>query len=247
MAARPFDPIAIPKLANCCKLVNRTFTPDSWEGYNFCCCCSTFHRFIRPTDEDSLFRSTRLAVDNLTHPRFSHYLLPNQPVDHPTLGDAFKPFGSTAERYFRSRLHDGVIIYESAFGVVDFSSEEEAHVAFRALQGRRIKGERTHWRLEFTDPEDVTFGERLPTIRSEPPLELIRRLDVVAGELERIGDTIRAPPPSASEQAFEIPAKKRRRQAARQELHRPVVKLDGRKNGRDPRILGESEYQSTQT
>ena len=196
-------------------------------------------------DEDSFFRSTRLAVDNLTNSRSSHYLLPNQPVDHSTLGGVFKPFGSTAERYFRSRVHDGVIVYESAFGVVDFSSEEDAHVAFRALQGRRIKGERAHWRLEFQDPKDVTFGERLLTIRSEPPLELMRRLDMVASELERIGGNLRVPPPPASAQAFETPAKKKRRQAERQELHRPAMKLDRRKNRRDPHILCECQPAQT--
>ena len=145
-------------------------------------------------DEDAFFQSTRMAVDNLTHFRSCRYLLPNQPADHHTLSDVFKPFGSTAEQYFSSRLHDGVLVYESAFGVVDFSSEGDALGAFRTLQGRRIKGERAHWRLEFLDPEDVTFGDRLPTIHLEPPLELIRRLDAGAGEPERI-DTPHLPSP----------------------------------------------------
>jgi len=187
-------------------------------------------------DKDSFFQSTRLAVDNLTQSRSTHYLLPNQPVDYRTLRDVFGPFGSTAERYFRSRLHDGVIVYESAFGVVDFGSEEEAYAAFRVFQGRRIKGEKAHWRLEFLDPEDETFGERLPTLHSGPPLELIRRLDVVAGEREQIDDTLRTPSPPASAQAFETPTNKDKRQARCQELHRPMVKLDGRKNRRDPHI-----------
>lgn len=176
-------------------------------------------------DVDTFFRSTRLAVDNLTYFRSFHYLLPNQPVDHRTLSDVFKPFGSTVERYFQSRLHDGVIVYESAFGVVDFSSEEEACGAFRLLQGRRIRGERAHWRLEFLDPEDVTFGERLPTIHSEPPLELIRMLDAAAGEPELIDDTLRPLPSLASARAFETLTKKRRH-AGRPELHRPVTKPD---------------------
>ena len=184
-----------PKLANCCRLASRTFTPDSWEGHSFCYDCSTFRRFIRPTDEDSFFRSTRLAVDNLTHFQSDHYLLPNQPVNHHTLSGVFKPFGSTMERYFLSRLHDGVIVYESAFGVVDFRFEEEARAAFRALQGRRVQGEKAHWRLEFLDPGDPTFGERLPTIHSKSPLELIRRLDAVAGELEQADDTLRPSSP----------------------------------------------------
>lgn len=181
-------------------------------------------------DEDSFFRSTRLAVDNLTHFRSSHYLLPNQPIDHHSFSDVFKPFGSTAERYFLSRLHDGVLVYESAFGVVDFGSEADALSAFCALQGRRIKGERAHWRLEFLDPEDVTFGDRLPTIHSEPPLELIRRLDVVAGEPERIDDTPH-PPSLASACASETLAKKKKRHAGRSELYRPRMKLDERRGG----------------
>ena len=227
-AGGPLNSITFPKLTNCCKLASRTFTPASWEDHNFCGDCSTFRRFIQPMDGDYFFRSTRLAVDNLTQSRSSHYLLPNQPVGHRTLGDVFKPFGSTAERYFQSRLHDGVIVYESAFGVVDFSSEEEAHVAFRALQGRRIQGERAHWRLEFLDPEDGTFGERLPTIHSEPPLELIRRLGVAADEPERIDDSLRPHSSLFSVRAFETPAKKKRR-AGRQELNRPTVKPDGKR------------------
>jgi len=182
-------------------------------------------------DEDAFFRSTRLAIDNLTHFRSSHYLLPNQPADNRTLGDIFKPFGSTAERHFGSRLHRGVLVYESAFGVVDFSSEEDALGAFRALQGRRIKGEKAHWRLEFLDPEDVTFGDRLPTIHSEPPLELIRRLDVVAGEPERINDTPHLPSPPASVRAFETLVKKKKRHDERSELYRSRVKVDGRRGG----------------
>lgn len=232
MTERLPDPIPTvriaPKFESCCKLASHTFTPDSWEDHNFCYDCSTFRRFIRPVDEDSFFRSTRLAVDNLTHFRSGHYLLPNQPVDHHTLSDVFKPFGSTAERYFRSRLHDGVIVYESAFGVVDFSSEEEAHVAFCALQGRRIQGERAHWRLEFLDPEDKTFGERLPIIRSGPPLELIRRLDIVAGEPERTDDALRPPSPPTSVRAFETLAKKKKR---RSEQYRPPVKLSEGRGG----------------
>ena len=182
-------------------------------------------------DEDSFFRSTRLAVDNLTHFRSSHYLFPNQPVDDRTLSGVFKPFGSTAERYFRSRLHDGVIVYESAFGVVDFSSEGEALEAFHALQGRRIQGERAHWRLEFLDPEDATFGDRLPTIHSEPPLELIRRLDVVTGELERIYDTLRPPPRPIPVRAFETLVRGKKRQAERSELCRPPMKLAKKRGG----------------
>jgi hypothetical protein len=229
-AERSHNPIlavrTIPKLTNCCKLANRTFTPCSWEYHNFCYDCSTFRRFIRPMDEDSFFRSTRLAVDNLTHFRYSHYLLPNQPGNHHTLSNAFKPFGSAAERYFRSRLHDGVIVYESAFGVVDFSCEEEAHAAFCALQGRRIQGERAHWRLEFLDPEDASFGERLSIIHSEPPLELFRRLSVAAGEPERIDYTLRPPSPPAPARAFDTLTKRQKRQAGRSELRRPIMKLD---------------------
>ena len=229
------DPIpaanTILKLTNCCKLASRTFAPYSWEDHNFCYDCSTFHRFIRPMDEDSFFRSTRLAVDNLTRFRSNHHLLPNQPIEHHTLCDVFKPFGSTVERYFQSRLHNGVIVYESAFGVVDFSSEEEAHVAFRALQGRRIRGERAHWRLEFLDPEDETFGERLPTIHSGPPLELIRRLDVFAGELERVGETLHSPSPPTSARAFETPTKKKKRQVGCSEPCRPAKPNERRGTG----------------
>jgi len=177
-------------------------------------------------DEDSYFRSTRLAVDNLAHFGPIHYLFLNQPGDHHTLSDVFKHFGSTTERYFRSRLHGGVIVYESAFGVVDFSSEEEALRAFRALQGRRIRGERAHWRLEFLDPEDVTFGDRLPTIHSKPPMELIRRLDVVAVGPERIDDTLRPPSPFASARVLEALAKKKKRQTERSERYQPPMKLD---------------------
>jgi len=236
MTERPRSPTPavriFPKLANCCKLASSAFTPDSWEDYNFCYDCSTFRRFIRPVDEDAFFRSTRLAVDNLTHFRSSHYLLLNQPVDHHTLSDVFKPFGSTAEQYFGSRLHDGVLVYESAFGVVDFSSVWGALGAFRALQGRRIKGERAHWRLEFLDPEDVTLGDRLPTIHSEPPLDLIRRLDVVAGEPERIdSDTPHLPSPPALTRAFETLVKKKKRQDERQELHRSRMNLYKRRGG----------------
>lgn len=160
-------------------------------------------------DEDAFFRSTRLAADNLGHFRSSHYLLLNKPADHRTLGDIFRPFGSTAERHFGSRLHGGVLAYKSAFGVVDFSSEGDALGAFRALQGRRIKGEKAHWRLEFLDPEDVTFGDRLPTIHSEPPLELIRRLDVVAGEPQRIDNIPHPPSPPVSVRALKVSWRKR--------------------------------------
>jgi len=228
----------LPKFANCCKLASSVFTPDSWEDYDFFYDCPTFRRFIRPVDEDAFFRSTRLAVDNLTHFRPSHYLLLNQPVDHHILSDVFKPFGSTVEKYFGSRLHDGVLVYESAFGVVDFSSVWGALGAFRALQGRRIKGERAHWRLEFLDPEDVTFGDRLPIIHSEPPLELIRRLDVVVGEPERIdSDTTHLPSPLASVRAFETLVKKKKRQDERPELHRPRMNLDKRRGGAGAPLL----------
>lgn len=182
-------------------------------------------------DEDSYFRSTRLAVDNLTHFRPSPYLFLNQPGNHHTLSNVFKPFGSTVERHFRSRLHDGVIVYESAFGVVDFNSEGEALGAFRALQGRRIQGERAHWRLEFLDPEDVTFGDRLPAIHSKPPLELIRRLDVVAVGQERIDNTLHPPSPLASVRTLEALAKKKKRQAERSELYQPPMKLDEKRGG----------------
>ena len=220
-----------PKLANCCKLASSALTPDSWEDSDSCYDCSTFHRFIWPMDEDAFFRSTRLAVDNLTHFRSSYYLLPNQPADHHILSDVFKPFGSTAERYFSSRLHDSVLVYESAFGVVDFSSEVDALGAFRALQGRRVKGESAHWRLEFLDPEDVTFGDRLPTIHSDPPLELIRRLDAVTGEPERIDDTPHLPSPPISVRAFETLARKKKRQDERPELYRSRMRLDDRRAG----------------
>lgn len=232
---RPLGPTPtaciILKLANCCKLASSSFTPDSWEDHNFCYDCSTFYRFIQPMDEDSFFRSTRLAVDNLTYSRASQYLFPNQPVYHRTFGDVFKPFGSITERYFRSRLHDDVIVYESAFGVVDFSSEEDALDAFRALQGRRIRGEKAHWRLEFLDPDDVTFGDRLPTIHSEPPLELIRRLDAVAGELDRADNTPCPPSPPASVWAPRALAKKKKRRTGRSEPYRLSMKLDERRGG----------------
>jgi len=189
-------------------------------------------------DEDSFFRSTRLAVDNLTHFRSSRYLLPNQPSGYSTLGRVFKPFRSHAERYFQSRLHDDVIVYESAFGVVDFSTEEDALGAFRALQGRRVRGERAHWRLEFLDPEDVTFGDRLPIIHSKPPLELMRRLDEVVDEQERIADRLRSPSPPASVRAFETLAKKRKRRAERSELCRP---LDERRGGVGAALLSAAK------
>lgn len=221
---------ALPKLTSCCELARNTFTPNSWEGYNFCYACVTFRRFIRPMDEDSFFRSTRLAVDNLTHFRSSHYLLPNQALDHLTLSYVFKPFGSIAERYFQSRLHDGVLVYESAFGVVDFDSEEDALRAFRTFQGRRIRGEKAHWRLEFLDPDDETLGDRLPTIHSEPPLELMRRLDIVSGESERTR-TSHPPSPPESARTFETFVKKRMRQAERVDLYRPRMKLDERRGG----------------
>jgi hypothetical protein len=115
---------------------------------------------------------------------------------------------------------------------VDFSCEEEAHAAFRALQGRRIQGERTHWRLEFLDPEDVTFGQRLPTIHSEPPLELIRRLDVAVGDPERINYTLHPPSPPTSVRAYEtLPKKKKGRRAERSELSQPTTKLDEKRRG----------------
>lgn len=242
MTERPRSPTPavhiFPRLANCCKLASGAFTPDSWEDYDFCYDCSTFRRFIRPVDEDAFSRSTRLAVDNLTHFRSSHYLLLNQPIDHHTLRDVFKPFRSIEAQYFGSRLHDGILVYESAFGVVDFSSVWGALDAFRALQGRRIKGERAHWRLEFLDPEDVTFGNRLPTIHSEPPLELILRLDVVAGEPERIdSDTPQLPRPPALVRAFETLAKKKKRQDERQELHRSRMNLYKRKGVDTPLVF----------
>lgn len=221
---------ALPKLAGCCELARNTFTPDSWEGYNFCYGCVTFRRFIRPMDEDSFFRSTRLAVDNITHFRSNHYLLPNQPLDHLTLSYVFKSFGSTAERYFQSRLHSGLLVYESAFGVVDFNSEEDALGAFRALQGRRIRGEKAHWRLEFLDPDDGTLGDRLPTIHSEPPLDLMHRLDIISGDLERVG-TSHSPSPPGSVRNFETLVKKRMRQAERVDLYRPRMKLDEKRGG----------------
>ena len=91
-------------------------------------------------NEDTFFRSTRLAVENLTHLRSSCYLLPNQSA------------------------HDGVTIYGSDFGVVDFRSEEQGHSTFLAFQGGRIQGGEAHWRLEFLDPEDMSFtiGKRSP-------------------------------------------------------------------------------------
>ena len=211
-----------PKLVKCCELANSTPMPDSWEDHEFRYGCLSFPRFIRPMDEDSFFRSTRLAVDNLTQPRSGHYLFPNQSTYHRSLSYAFKPFGSATELCFRSRIHGGVIIYESAFGVVDFRSEEEAHDAFLSLQGRRIQGEKAHWRLEFLDPEDLTFGDRLPTIISDPPLESIRQLDAVARESEQVDDTLLPSPPPVrvtSARAFETLLRKKRRRAERLELH----------------------------
>lgn len=181
-------------------------------------------------DEDSFFRSTRLAIDNLTHFRSSHYLLPNQSLDHLALSYVFKPFRSVAEQYFQSRLHDGVLVYESAFGVVDFSSEEDAFGAFRALQGRRIQGEKAHWRLEFLDPDDETLGDRLPTIHSEPPLDLMHRLDIISGEPRRIG-TWHPPSAPGLVRTFETLVKKKIHQAGRADLHRPRMKLDERRGG----------------
>jgi hypothetical protein len=186
----------IPKHVEDRELASTTFTSDPWEDHDFCCDSSTLRQFIQPLDEVSFFRSTRLAIDNLTHPRSRHYLLPNQSARHHILSDVFNHFGSVAERCFQSRIHDGVIIYESAFGVVDFRSEEEAHAAFLSLQGRRIQGEKAHWRLEFLDPGDMTFGDRLPIISSEPPWELIRQLDAVTYEPERINSSLRPPFPS---------------------------------------------------
>ena len=227
---------ALPKLTGCCELTRNTFTPGSWEGYNFCHGCVTFRRFIRPMDEDSFFRSTRLAVDNLTHFRSNHYLLPNQSLDHLTLSYVFKPFGSTTERYFQSRLHNGVFVYESAFGVVDFNSEEDALSAFHTFQGRRIRGEKAHWRLEFLDPDDETLGDRLPAIHSEPPLKLMRRLDVVSDESERIR-TSHPPSLPESARAFETSVKQRMRQSERVDPYRPRMKLDERRGGVSAALL----------
>jgi hypothetical protein len=181
--------------------------------------------------EDSFFQSTRLAVDNLTHPRSSHYLLPNQPAHHLTLSHVFEPFGSIAQRCFLSRIHDGVIIYKSAFGVVDFRSGEEAFGAFLAMQGRRIQGEKAHWRLEFLDPEDETFGDRLPIIYSEPPLELIRQLDVVARELGRSEDAPSPPAMVGPGRTFETVLEKSRRKVEDSEPHQQPTKLNEKRGG----------------
>lgn len=77
--------------------------------------------------------------------------------------------------------------------MVDFHSGEEAHDAFLALQGRRITVEKAHWRLEFLGPADATFGDKLPTINLEPPLKLIRQLDVVSREPDRVVDALCPP------------------------------------------------------
>jgi hypothetical protein len=159
----PLSPPRMFEFPSCCGLQDSDFTPDSWGSYNFGSCWSAPQptSLFRPQDGDGERPSTRIAVDNIVYSacgalgKTNTLVFRNRAVD-----DALGSFDLRSKSCYWPRIAGGVPERQMSYAVVDFGSVEEAERAFRAFQGRRVNVNSRHWRLEFLDPADRTFGGR---------------------------------------------------------------------------------------
>jgi len=156
-----------------CALQDGAFEPSSWDEFKIPVSCRPrpILHFFSPRDSDMANPTTRFVVDNINAFRH-HSTEPNIPYVNEDIEAMFYFTGAKNVRCFDGRVVDGVVRYGVSYAVVDFDTVEDAIAVFRTFQGRKDYPDSFHFRLEFVDREDKTFGGRLsramgPINRSE--------------------------------------------------------------------------------
>lgn len=156
----PFPSPRTALFPRCCDLHDPDLVPVSWMSYNFGSCWATPQStsLFRPQDSDGERPTIRIAVDNIV---YSARWKSNTGVFRSrVIDDALESFDVKSKSCYWPRIVDGASDRQMAYAIVDFGSVEEAERVFRAFQGRRTNVNSRHWRLEFLDPTDGTFGGR---------------------------------------------------------------------------------------
>ena len=174
------------KYFHCCKLYRSDGRPKSWENWKIekpadCIPKKTNlqeWQFVRPTDKDGENPTTRIAIDNLDADWFRTV---NGVLSYNYLTEAMGFFPTKSYWCCRGRTIDGVEYSSIGYAIVEFDSVGEAIGMFDELQGRRLRGHTWHWRLEFVDPSDETYGGR-KVIRTELVSDSVKQ--ALAAELE---------------------------------------------------------------
>ena len=152
-----------PEYFHCCDLFKSHGRPASWKTWEMKRACIPTKtslqdsHFVRPTDKDGETPTTRIAIDNLDTRGFR---ISNGVTSYGRLTETMAFFSTEFFRCRKGRMIDGVEYTNVGYATVDFGSVEEAVRMFEELQGRRLRGNMWHWRLQFVDPEDETHGGR---------------------------------------------------------------------------------------